>query len=324
MTDILQFPGIPSGWFAVATSPELKPGKLLTRRYFGRDLIVYRTESGEARVTDAHCPHLGAHLGGGQVSGEVLRCPFHGFEFGQDGRCTKAYGKALPRKATLGTWQATERNGYIFAWHHAQGEAPDWDIPTLPVEGWTANRDRMMSLRSHPQETSENSVDIGHFTIVHNFAESWLEGDLEIEGPLLKGAYGVRWTGLPMVNLVGVFGVEVHGLGYSLVRIDTAGFQVHLLVLSTPIDDQHIDLRIGVSVRHRALPGLSHLMREFLSSRIFAEVSQDAPIWEAKRYIERPSLAEGDGPIAAYRRYCEQFYPPKSESNRSLPQVDAA
>ena len=37
---------------------------------------------------DAYCPHLGAHLGhGGRVEGGAVRCPFHAWLWGGDGRC---------------------------------------------------------------------------------------------------------------------------------------------------------------------------------------------------------------------------------------------
>jgi phenylpropionate dioxygenase-like ring-hydroxylating dioxygenase large terminal subunit len=35
------------------------------RHYFGRELVLYRSASGEVSVVDAYCPHLGAHLGPG-------------------------------------------------------------------------------------------------------------------------------------------------------------------------------------------------------------------------------------------------------------------
>ena len=72
----------------------LPPGGVLSLRYFGRELVLFRTESGEPRVLDAFCPHLGAHLGhGGKVQGESIRCPFHGWCFDGRGACT-----AIPLK----------------------------------------------------------------------------------------------------------------------------------------------------------------------------------------------------------------------------------
>ena len=328
MVENHRFPGIPVGWYTVATSGELRAGQVLPVKYFGEELILYRTESGEARLTDAYCPHMGAHLGSGKVQGENLRCAFHGFEFGGDGRCVRtAYGKAVPRKAKLGTWPIREHNGYIFAWYHPEGKQADWEVPVLPgpAEGWTGFRTRAMKLNSHPQETSENSVDIGHFVEVHGFGGAWSEGDLEIDGHLLKGAYGIQYPLGKKIRFMAKFRVEVHGLGYSLVRVNVErfGLEINLLVLSSPIEHGKIILRTATAVKHWGPRPVTNLIREASSWGLNREVGQDAPIWEAKRYVEKPILAEGDGPIAEYRRYCQQFYVQEAAKTTQLPVVAA-
>ena len=40
------------------------------------------------------------------------------------------------------------------------------------------------------------------------------------------------------------------------------------------------------------------------------EVEQDLDIWTYKAFVRQPALAKGDGPIAAYRKWAQQFYPP--------------
>ena len=80
---------IPFGWYAVSLSHELAVGEVKPVEYFNRELVVFRTEGGEAKVLDAYCPHLGAHLGhGGTVKGESIACPFHGWQFNGEGECT--------------------------------------------------------------------------------------------------------------------------------------------------------------------------------------------------------------------------------------------
>ena len=37
------------------------------------------------------------------------------------------------------------------------------------------------------------------------------------------------------------------------------------------------------------------------------DVRQDVPIWASQRYVSRPALAHGDGPIVPYRRWARQF-----------------
>ncbi|MEM9729185.1 MAG: hypothetical protein AAF997_11405 [Myxococcota bacterium] len=231
--------------------------------------------------------------------------------------------------ATLHRWPLREHNGLIFAWYHPDQTAPDWEVPVLPSEGWTDFRIRALTVRSHPQETSENSVDIGHFVQLHGFRDAWYEGDLDVAGHLLEGAYGIKYP-LPMGrSFIAKFNVEVHGLGYSLVRIHVplVNANFHTLILSTPIDEEHVHVRMGMSMKHWAAPGLPLLVREIASARLSYEVAQDAPIWEAKKYLEQPRLAEGDGPIGAYRRYCRQFYPqlsPKTESASPSPEQRTA
>ena len=110
------------GWYMIAQSGELGE-KPLSLRYFGRDLVLYRGESGTPHLVNAYCPHMGAHIGknttsyivldGEQVQGESIRCPFHGWRFGPDGECDDiAYcdHRPLP-KVSLGTYPLIERAG---------------------------------------------------------------------------------------------------------------------------------------------------------------------------------------------------------------------
>ncbi|MBW2403961.1 MAG: Rieske 2Fe-2S domain-containing protein [Deltaproteobacteria bacterium] len=63
-------PRYPRGWFQVAYSDELEAGEVQPLKYFGVELVMFRTEDGEVSVLDAFCPHMGAHLGyGGKVDG---------------------------------------------------------------------------------------------------------------------------------------------------------------------------------------------------------------------------------------------------------------
>jgi hypothetical protein len=99
--------------------------------------------------------------------------------------------------------------------------------------------------------------------------------------------------------------------------------EVNLLVLSSPVDHDNIILRTSASVKNWGPRPVTYLLRELASMGLNKEVGQDAPIWETKRYVEKPMLAEGDGPIAEYRRYCKQFYPPTAAVTAKLPVVAA-
>ena len=71
-----------TGWFMIGWSAEFEVGEVRALTYFGEDLAAYRDESGELHVLEAHCKHLGAHIGhGGKVIGDCVECPFHGWRW---------------------------------------------------------------------------------------------------------------------------------------------------------------------------------------------------------------------------------------------------
>ena len=73
---------MPNGWFCISRSDEIKPGEVKSLKFCDNQVVAFRTESGEATVLDAFCPHLGAHLGeGGCVKGETIECPFHAWRW---------------------------------------------------------------------------------------------------------------------------------------------------------------------------------------------------------------------------------------------------
>ena len=109
----------PDGWFQVAYSSELEPGGVMPLFYFGHALVLYRTDAGEPKLLDAHCPHLGAHLGyGGKVNGDCITCPFHAWRFDGAGACVQVpYAKKIPPNARLRGWPLAEKNGMIMEFH---------------------------------------------------------------------------------------------------------------------------------------------------------------------------------------------------------------
>jgi nitrite reductase/ring-hydroxylating ferredoxin subunit len=75
-------------WCEAIPLNAIRPREVCRFEVSGRELVAYRNDEGGLHVFDAHCPHQGAHLGyGGQVVGDGLRCPFHGFHFDARGRC---------------------------------------------------------------------------------------------------------------------------------------------------------------------------------------------------------------------------------------------
>ncbi len=330
-------PPYPTGWYAVALSSELRAGELRRGEWFGREWVLFRTAAGRPVMMDAYCPHLGAHLGvGGCVVGESIRCPFHGFCFDGDGRCTATpYGKKLPR-ARAATAAVVEKNGAIMAWLDTAGRAPWFELPEVDLAGFGPLLAKTWPrLRSHPQETSENSVDFGHLGVVHGYTGLEILAPLALDGPYLNTKYLMHRKNPfnPLAEPIEAeFEVHVHGLGHSHVDVAVPkyGMQSRHFVWATPLDAAHIELRVAVSVRVDDpgrvvrplgwLPrGLGRAVIERVAMYNYAhDVSQDFDIWANKQYLQPPSLADGDGPIGPYRRWCRQFYPELAQAEVAL------
>jgi phenylpropionate dioxygenase-like ring-hydroxylating dioxygenase large terminal subunit len=306
--------GFPNGWYVIRPSTELAPKQVEPVHYFGRDMVLFRTESGEARLADPVCPHLGANLALGRVRGENLVCGMHGFEFGSDGQCVKlAYGTRPPVKARLSLYPVHEIDGFIYTYHSSDGAPPTWKVEPLVWDGWTPLRHQRLEFVGHPQEITENSVDTGHFNAVHYYTAS-VEEDPVADGEKLTASYRVHrpWFGRRLQRLTFEvrFSILAHGLGYSVIhaKVEHTPISIRYFVNAIPIDGERVHLNIAAAVREIGVPGLSGLVRRIVLLALRHELGQDIPFWGSKHHIERPLLAEGDGPIAIYRRWCRQFY----------------
>lgn len=301
---------LPDGWFQVAYGDELAPGELRGLHYFDRELVLYRGESGRAHLLDAHCPHLGAHLGvGGRVVGDRIRCPFHAWEFEGSGACARVpYAKKVPPKARLRAWPLVERNGILYAHFDKQGRPPTWEPPAVPEyesEDWTDYWRRDWVVASCAQEMAENSVDPAHFKYVHRTADlpaarARSEGHVfhvDMGYPIQMG--GELQQGRIEIDCYGF------GLGVSRFRgiVDTT-----VVVSGTPVDGDHLHHRLAFLVRKLDSPEATRGLGQAFVDEISRQFDEDRPIWERKVHWERPALCDGDGPIGALRRWGRQFY----------------
>lgn len=324
-------PLYPTGWYVVSLSRELKVGDIKPMTFMGEDTILYRTELGQANLMGAYCPHLGAHMGhGGVISGENVRCPFHSFEFNTKGRCVMIpYESRIPPKAIASVYPVQEKNGFVLSYYDNSGNAPKWEVPELDDEDWTDLIFTQWIMRGHPQETTENSVDIGHFTETHGYNSVGILKPLVMEGAYLTTSYTMCRPTLGR-NIRSNFEIHVHGLGYSQVDVEVPelGLKFRLFVLATPLSDEQICLRLALSAYKKVDVGVIHPSLKFMPKRAILkavarstfsgfkhDVEQDIPIWEHKRYIQPPILAEGDGPVGRYRHWVKQFY---TETERAL------
>ena len=316
---------IPNGWFAVAVGDEIAIGKVKPVHALGKDLVVFRGESGVAAVLDAYCAHMGAHLGigpgspgdrepgEGRTVGDCVQCPFHGWKYDASGQCVEIpYSEArIPARARVRGWDVREQNGLIFVWHHSDGEKPQWEIPILPEyvdDDWTGPIVTEREIATCLQEMAENDHDFVHFKYVHDTGEIRKAEVIYHENGRIKTTTEILEAGRDFAKGSKIieketgFSRETHQLGFTVLRVPEL---ISFMAASTPIDDEHVCQRWVFSYP-KALgeeQGLK-IVNAFTESGIF----EDIPIWEHKVYVEHPVLVKGDGPIADFRRWAKQFY----------------
>ena len=301
---------IPNGWFAVAWSRDLVPGEVKRARYFGQELVLFRTRAGRVHVFDAYCAHLGAHLGeGGRVIGETLRCPFHGWQYDGTGRCVGIpYCQDVPPAARVRSWPVSEVDHMIFVWHHAAGREPSWQVPVMPEIGdpeWTEPRLFDLQVGVHMQDMHENNCDPVHFRYVH--------GNLQVPESKVSYAEGGRFMRMSSRHqteaAMGSFEVDLErdswGLGLSAVRMNgIPGAGLLMFSSTSPIDNRHTYSRWLFTVS----TNLVDLAGEDFINGLSTGVMQDIRIWENKIHRAHPVLCKADTYLIEFRKWVRQFY----------------
>ena len=300
-------PPFPNGWQGIGFSEEVTVGQVVSRHILGRDLVLFRGENGVLKVVDAYCPHLGAHLGsGGDVIGNNIRCPYHHWQFDGTGKCASIpYGTNIPANAALKTYPCEEINGFIFIWYHDQDAAPQWSISKHPIvdnPNYYFVEKREYIFRCHPQDISENGADFAHFIAIHGWEGVKLK--FTPDNHTYRVGYDTEGvdTGYGEAGAVDVDSLAA-GPGYTYTHY-TGENDWLMMTCFTPVDPGILYLH-QIYYAHRSLP--KHHARTLINA-VDNEWRKDMRIWEGKIYREKPTVNNGDGPIAQFRRWYQQFY----------------
>jgi phenylpropionate dioxygenase-like ring-hydroxylating dioxygenase large terminal subunit len=228
-------------WYAAELSEKLGDTPLRVR-ILSHDLVLFRDTAGKAHCLSDTCIHRGASLSGGKVRGDCLQCPYHGWEFGGDGKCQKIPSLGpeartkVPSRGRVDSYPTEERYGLVFVFlgdlHYKVGdlrtEESDWGF------GF------MHTFQSPPLK---NPI----MRMMRNY-----EGDLEA-GSGHHGANGM-WTFIHLTP--------------------TTWF--HQYVYETPVDENTLHTFL-VSMRNKMLP---KWIDKTVNKRNFAIAEQDRVVIE--------------------------------------------
>ncbi|MHA6529961.1 Rieske 2Fe-2S domain-containing protein [Paenibacillus sp. BAC0078] len=154
-------------WYPVAIADEVQD-KPLAVKLLDMKLVCYRSE-GKVVVARDLCFHRGAPLSKGWVENGEIVCPYHGFRYNCEGKCTAVPAhpsSKISPKLKLIVYPAVERYGLIWT---CLGSAPE-QIPAFP--GWD-DPDYInilppsFDIAGSSGRQMEGFLDVSHFAYVH-------------------------------------------------------------------------------------------------------------------------------------------------------------
>lgn len=327
----------PSSWYFVARSSEIKPGQILGKHLLGKDIVLWRTESGVFHVSDATCPHLGSDLARlGKVVGEHLVCSSHQFHFDGKGDCVGTMFGGTPNncpKSVLHPWPVHEVGGFCFVYYDAQRKLPTWQMPAevfLKSDSVHLARNSY-TFNAEVDFINEDNFDLGHFYKYHDIFDV-VPGPVTCDGHTISVRYDFKrgsmisrkelLKGL-VPKLVGNFGSVLYGHGFTHFDMFLPQYRFHMeyLVFPTPIDPGKT--WYNAFLRRDRIDGgrpwwskaLLTVVNEFAFVMAYMQLRGEHRLegpeyWETKHRVASPILADEEvGLIGPYREWSAQFMP---------------
>jgi vanillate O-demethylase monooxygenase subunit len=160
-----------NNWYVAAFAQHLAGGQSLARRICNLPVVLFRTAEGRAVALEDRCSHRAMPLSaGGQCAGNVIRCPYHGFEFDEHGACVKIPTQAaIPANAGIRAFPIVERDFVLWIWPGDPSHRDDSLIPPFPYHSdpqweWTS---MMLEFEADWMLVLDNLMDMTHIAFVH-------------------------------------------------------------------------------------------------------------------------------------------------------------
>ena len=275
-------PGTPCGeylrrfWQPVALLHELNDLPLRVR-VMGEDLVLFRDASGAVGLLDLHCSHRGASLEFGQICEAGLRCPYHGWLYGVDGKVIETPGE--PKESTFkdklyhGAYPVHVYKGLVFAYMGPPDRKPAFPVyDTYEMEGYREWVGLRHMLPANWLQIKENCMDPAHLLFLHTIAgnppdnfppELNVTPELDYAVTPVGMAYidSRRVNDMVWVRMADFICPNIHQFGGSAMDFSKEARFVRPIMTqwSVPVDDTHT---MNFRMRHwrAADPGMPQLM----------------------------------------------------------------
>ncbi len=155
-------------WYPIAAVAELDENPVKAVKLLGESLVLYRDRSGTLGLIDSLCAHRRVNLALGVPEEQGLRCPYHGWRFGETGQCLEQPAEKRPYadKVKIKAYPVRVACGAVFAYLGPlpAPELPMWDL--MRAEN-VLHEIAFATLPCNWFQSIENAVDQDHLDWLH-------------------------------------------------------------------------------------------------------------------------------------------------------------
>ncbi|MEM7553611.1 MAG: aromatic ring-hydroxylating dioxygenase subunit alpha [Cyanobacteria bacterium P01_A01_bin.84] len=169
----------PNYWYPVSWSDRLKLGEVIPVQVWKMPIAVYRDRTGKLHALEDACPHKGVSLHLGDVIGENLACPYHGWQFDENGNCVSIPylppGQKLPC-AKARSYPIREKYNIIWIFPGDTSALENTEFPEIPEynqPGWLVVP-IPGDFKAHFSICNENTMDVFH-GYLHRNLQGWFD-----------------------------------------------------------------------------------------------------------------------------------------------------
>ena len=164
-------------WHPIAGVAEMQQYPTKAVKVLGESLVLYRDRKGRLGLIGDTCAHRRVSMIYGIPEEDGLRCPYHGWKYNREGRCTEMPaeppGSTFKEKISIAGYPVEELGGLIFAYLGPKPVplVPHWDLlvtdGALREAGWTV-------IPCNWMQCMENSLDPVHVEWLHGVFDSYV------------------------------------------------------------------------------------------------------------------------------------------------------
>ena len=187
-------------WYVIGTKNDFSKNMPKKVTIWNKNYVVWKNKDDKFVGLDDVCPHKGASLAGGKVCNEHIVCPYHGYEFDENGKLDKVPGISFHPSPIydVSKYQVVEKHGWVYLNTYSDISSID-NSTGLPftenifVEPEVLRNDSSvfleMDFKCYSRILSENSLDVMHIGFVHTFGNKENPAPIEQHPPREVGPY---------------------------------------------------------------------------------------------------------------------------------------